>query len=91
MYYLKKILTILGFIQPLKFILEVEMNNKNKACGNCCHFDDQHNMCPKFTVRYPLGKVYLTRFRDSQICRTEYLSKPEVLEDSLSNLVELKN
>jgi hypothetical protein len=66
------------------------MNNKNNTCGNCCHFDDLHNMCQKFTVRYPLGKVYLTRFHDSQICRTEYLPRPMDWEDTLSVNVELK-
>lgn len=67
------------------------MNYKNKDCGNCCHFNDLHNMCQKFTIRYPLGKVYLKRLRDSQICRTEYLPRPIDGEDILSINVELKN
>jgi hypothetical protein len=67
------------------------MNNKHMACGNCSHFDDLHNVCQKFTVRYPLGKVYLMRFRDSQICRTEYLPKPMIWEDTSLVNVELNN
>jgi hypothetical protein len=67
------------------------MNSKNKTCGSCCHFDDLRNVCQKFTVRYPFGKVYLTRLHESQICRTEYLPRPNDWQDTLSVNVDLKN
>ena len=65
------------------------MNTKIDTCRNCAHFDALHKLCPMFTIRYPVGKVYLKRFPDSPVCNTEYLSLHEVVENTRPSNVEI--
>lgn len=57
------------------------------TCDGCCHFNSRHNFCTQFTIRHLHGKVYLERFPESPVCRTEYLPRPRAADSGWADRV----